>query len=66
MSAQEKGPASLAGQPTRNSTSLLRKAWASYALSSQTWQGFWLGFVYAEIGALRVLVGQLIFNMVRP
>ena len=63
MSAQEKGSAFLAGQPTRNSTSLLRKAWASYAPSNQTWQGFWLGLVCAEIGALGVLVGQLV---VRP
>jgi hypothetical protein len=47
-------------------TSLLRKAWASYEPSSRTWQGFWLGLVCAEIGATGVLVGQIIFALVRP
>jgi hypothetical protein len=62
----EKGPAlSQAAAEPKNDFPRQRKVWAAYAPSAQTWQGFWLGFACAELGALGALVGQLIFNMVR-
>jgi hypothetical protein len=66
MSSVEKVGLESGGNRSEPITSLLRKAWASYAPSSRTLQGFWLGFACAELGALGVLVGQLTLHMVRP
>jgi hypothetical protein len=67
MSAvQETAPVRVpAAAEAKSTTFLSRKAWALHALSGQTLQGVWLGVVCAELGALGVLVGQLICIMVR-